>query len=61
MPSVWKWVNINAEMVDGEINSENPLPPRGPFNSAYEAEYNEFGYLKNITYTNIYVNSPVIK
>jgi hypothetical protein len=54
-------VNINAEMVDGEINSENPLPPRGPFNSAYEAEYNEFGYLKNITYTNIYVNSPVIK
>ncbi|HOV91821.1 MAG TPA: hypothetical protein PLC04_01910 [Candidatus Kapabacteria bacterium] len=61
MPSVWKWVNINAEMVDGEVNSENPLPPRGPFNSAYEAEYNELGYLKNITYTNIYVNSPVIK
>lgn len=61
MPSVWKWVNIDAEIVDGEVNSDNPLPPRGRFNSAYEAEFNELGFLKNITYTSIRVASPAIK
>lgn len=28
MPSVWKWVNIDAEMVSGEEVSKHPLPPR---------------------------------
>ncbi len=61
MPSVWKWVNIEGEIVDGEVNCENPLPPRGKYLSTYEAEFNENGYLKNITYSTITVNSPTIK
>lgn len=61
MPSVWKWVNIDAEIVNGEVNSENPLPPRGRFNSAWEAEYDENGFLKNVTYTTTSIESPTIK
>ncbi|MBX3043436.1 MAG: T9SS type A sorting domain-containing protein [Candidatus Kapabacteria bacterium] len=30
MPSVWKWVNINAEVVAGDQVSKYPTPPRGP-------------------------------
>jgi len=61
MPSVWKWVNIDAEVVDGEINCENPLPPRGRFNASYEAKFDQNGYIYDKTYTTVNVASPVIK
>ncbi len=28
LPSVWKWVNINAQVVSGDAFSKYPLPPR---------------------------------
>ncbi|MDT3740017.1 MAG: FlgD immunoglobulin-like domain containing protein [Candidatus Kapabacteria bacterium] len=30
IPSAWKWVSINAEMVSGDDVSKYPLAPRGP-------------------------------
>jgi len=47
MPSVYKWVNIDATVANGEIVSRHPLPPRG----LYTADNNEF-------FTR---NSPVIQ
>jgi len=61
MPSVWKWVNIDAEVVDGEVASENPLPPRGRFQASYEAIFDQNGYITNRTYSNVSINSPEIK
>lgn len=46
MPSVVKWVNIDAEVANGDNVSRHPLPPRGKF----AADNNE----------NYYRNSPVI-
>ncbi len=34
MPSVLKWVNIEADVVDGEGNTNNPPPPRGLYYAA---------------------------
>lgn len=34
MPSVLKWVNIEADVVDGDEVTNNPPPPRGTFNAA---------------------------
>ncbi|MBE2188831.1 MAG: T9SS type A sorting domain-containing protein [Desulfobulbaceae bacterium] len=34
IPSAWKWVNINAQMVSGDIVSKYPLPPRGAYIAA---------------------------
>ncbi len=34
MPSVYKWVNINADVVDGDEVTNNPPPPRGEFQAA---------------------------
>lgn len=31
IPSAWKWVNLNAEMVSGDIVSAHALPPRGTY------------------------------
>lgn len=61
MPSVWKWVNIDAEVVNGEVVSENPLPPRGRYNSSYEAKFDQNGYIYDRTYTSISIESPSIK
>lgn len=47
IPSVQKWVSIDAEVVSGDILSRHPLAPRG----RYKADNNE----------NYYVSSPVIK
>lgn len=35
MPSVWKWVNIDAEMVSGEQVSKHPLPPRQEYSAQF--------------------------
>ncbi len=61
MPSVWKWVNLEAEAVNGETVSENPLPPRGRFNASYEAKYDEIGNITNKTYASASLESPSIK
>lgn len=34
MPSVLKWVNLEADVVDGDEVTNNPPPPRGTFNAA---------------------------
>lgn len=31
IPSAWRWVNIEAQMVSGDDVSKYPLPPRGPY------------------------------
>lgn len=61
MPSVWKWVNLEAEVVSGETVSENPLPPRGRFNASYEAKFDENGNITEKTYTTVSLESPAIK
>ena len=47
MPSVLKWVNIDAEVVDGEKNTYNPVPPRGQVAAANRPTFR--------------VNSPTIR
>lgn len=47
IPSVQKWVSIDAEVVSGDVNSRHPLAPRGQ----YAADNNE----------NFILSSPVIK
>ncbi|PKL79968.1 MAG: hypothetical protein CVV25_05825 [Ignavibacteriae bacterium HGW-Ignavibacteriae-4] len=47
IPSVQKWVSIDAEVVSGDVLSRHPLAPRGRF----LADNNE----------NFFLNSPVIK
>ncbi|MDZ4746244.1 MAG: T9SS type A sorting domain-containing protein [bacterium] len=37
MPSVLKWVNIEADVVDGDEVTNNPVPPRGEFQAANSA------------------------
>lgn len=39
MPSVLKWVNIGAEVADGDQNTYNPVPPRGQFSAANRPNY----------------------
>lgn len=52
IPSAYKWVNINAEMVSGDIVSKYPLPPRG----TYVAQNYPIGISSPRT-----LRSPVIK
>jgi len=47
IPSVQKWVSIDAEVINGDANSRHPLAPRG----RYAADNNE----------NLVLSSPVIK
>lgn len=47
MPSVLKWVNIDAEIADGDQNTYNAIPPRGEFKAANRPTF--------------IVNSPTIK
>ncbi len=47
MPSVYKWVNIGAVTVGGDIHSRNPLPPRDNF--------------KALNNSDIQLNSPIIQ
>ncbi len=35
VPSVMKWVNKGAEVVDGNVVSDNPLPPHGIYFASY--------------------------
>lgn len=66
IPSSWKWVNINAQMVAGDLVSKYPLPPRKLDTNAnfwaYDAEGNKIqpggtgGTSSPIT-----LSSPVIK
>lgn len=63
MPSVWKWVNINAEMVSGDEVSAHPLPPRGRFNAQYVESPPEKKWLQEkINAARAFsLQSPVIK
>lgn len=64
MPSVWKWVNIDAEMVSGEEVSKHPLPPRTQNQSAVfvEAPPEKRWLQQNINRARAFtLNSPVIK
>lgn len=53
IPSIWKWVNINSEVVAGSSVSKYPLPPR---HLAVAKNY-ELGGIKDP----IALNSPTIK
>ncbi len=65
IPSSWKWVNINAQMVSGDLVSKYPLPPRRKDTNAnywaYDAEGNKIqpGGTGG-TSTPIIIASPVI-
>ncbi|MDC1067610.1 FlgD immunoglobulin-like domain containing protein [Candidatus Kapabacteria bacterium] len=63
MPSVWKWVNIDAQMANGEQVSKHPLPPRGTFNAQFVEEPIEKSWLPDkIDQAKAYtIQSPVIK
>lgn len=63
MPSVWKWVNIDAEMVSGDEVSAHPLPPRGRFNAVYVESPPEKKWLQEkINAAKAFtLQSPVIK
>lgn len=63
MPSVWKWVNIDAEMVSGEEVSKHPLPPRGRFSAQFvEAPPEKRWLTEKINAARAFtLNSPVIK
>lgn len=61
MPSVWKWVNLEAEAVNGETVSRNPLPPRGRYNASYEAKFDDQGNITEKTFTTTALESPAIK
>lgn len=63
MPSVWKWVNINAEMVSGEEVSKHPLPPRGRFQAQFVESPPEKRWLQEkINAAKAFtLNSPTIK
>lgn len=63
MPSVWKWVNIDAEMVSGDEVSKHPLPPRGRYKAVYvEAPPEKKWLQEKINAAKAYtLNSPVIK
>ncbi|MFC2131270.1 T9SS type A sorting domain-containing protein [Bacteroidota bacterium] len=50
IPSVFKWVNMGAEVVDGDMVSEYPLAPRGEFYCENDRVFPEYK-----------LNSPVIK
>ncbi len=39
MPSVWKWVNIDAEVATGDEVSNHPLPPRGEYTANNNDQY----------------------
>ena len=39
MPSTLKWVNINGEVVSGDVVSKNPLSPRGNWPAANNSDY----------------------
>jgi hypothetical protein len=53
IPSAWKWVNINAQMVSGDAVSKYPLSPR-----KLDTAHNYFlGAMNNI----VTLRSPVIK
>ncbi len=57
IPSTLKWVNIDAEVTDGDNVSDHPLPPRGEF-----APTNNFDFtFKEPDYTHDTRESPVIK
>ena len=61
MPSVWKWVNIEGEVVNGESVSESPLPPRGRYNASYDAKFDQYGNIIDRTFSSIAIESPAIK
>ena len=63
MPSVWKWVNIDAEMVSGDEVSKHPLPPRGRYSAVYVESPPEKKWLQEkINAAKAYtLESPVIK
>ncbi len=58
MPSVLKWVNIDAEVVSGNEVSAHPVPPRGVYGPSYEENWNQTYILLLQAYS---VESPVIK
>jgi len=58
MPSVLKWVNVDAEAVNGELISKHPLPPRGSWNPTYEENWND-EYIEQLKQRRL--DSPVIK
>ncbi|HRP01333.1 MAG TPA: FlgD immunoglobulin-like domain containing protein [Candidatus Kapabacteria bacterium] len=65
IPSAWKWININANMVSGDIVSKYPLPPRKIDTNAnywlYDRDGNKIGEGGNGGTTNpITLKSPVI-
>lgn len=56
IPSAFKWVSINAEMVSGEVVSRYPLAPRGLVANQNNEEDAGMG-----TFSKSFLNSPVIK
>lgn len=63
MPSVLKWVNIDAQVVDGDLISKHALPPRGRWSAQYvESPINLRWPEDKINIAkNTIRNSPVIK
>jgi hypothetical protein len=63
IPSAFKWVSINAEMVSGDIVSKYPLSPRRIDTNANYWSYDAEGrrYLPGATTTPRTLASPVIK
>ena len=58
MPSVLKWVNIDAQTVDGEQISDHPLPPRGNWHASYDEKWSE-DFKQELRQRTL--NSPVIR
>ena len=58
MPSVLKWVNIDAEVVSGNEYSAHPLPPRGVKSPAFKDNWDQAYKDVLLNWT---VESPVIK
>lgn len=57
MPSVLKWVNINAEVVAGDEVSRHPIPPR----RVWDKDSNKYVGFRALNNDSIELYSPVIK
>lgn len=58
MPSTLKWVNIDAEVADGDEVSHHPVAPRGEFSATNNPDFNFSTSIKD--FTGIKRKSPVI-